>query len=55
MDKFSPANLRLDQSFTEMAGVQKLLLTIPVRKPSPQEFVWVHSRPTTGTISRSST
>src|SRR5260221_9741305 len=45
VDKFSPENLRLDQSFTEMAGVQKLLLTIPVRKPSPQEFVWVHESP----------
>jgi hypothetical protein len=45
VDKFSPENLRLDQSFTEMAGVKKLLLTIPIRKPSPQEFVWVHPSP----------
>ena len=37
-DPFDPANLRLDQSFTETVGVKKLRLTIPVRKPSPQDF-----------------
>jgi len=41
-DPFDPTNLRLSQSFVETAGVKKLLTTIPVRKPSPQEFVRVH-------------
>jgi hypothetical protein len=41
-DPFNPTNLRLSQSFVETAGVKKLLTTIPVRKPSPQEFVRVH-------------
>jgi hypothetical protein len=44
-DPFDPANLRLSQSFTETVGVKKLLTTIPVRKPNPQEFVRVHSSP----------
>ena len=42
LDPFDPANLRLSQSFTETAGVKKLLTTVPVRKPSPQDFVRVH-------------
>src|SRR5262245_23494405 len=41
-DPFDPENLRLDQSFTEAAGVKKLLTTVPVRKPKPQDFVRVH-------------
>jgi hypothetical protein len=44
-DPFNPTNLRLSQSFVETAGVKKLLTTIPVRKPSPQEFVRVQSDP----------
>jgi hypothetical protein len=44
-DPFDPANLRLSQSFAETVGVKKLLLTIPVRKPSPQDFVRVHPDP----------
>lgn len=39
------SKLRLDQNFTETAGVRKLLTTIPVRKPTPQEFVRVNSEP----------
>jgi|SRR5262245_13076880 len=39
---FDPDNLRLSQSFVETAGVKKLLTTVPVRKPSPQDFVRVH-------------
>jgi hypothetical protein len=39
------SQLRLDQNFTETAGVKKLLTTIPVRKPHPQEFVRVHPDP----------
>ncbi len=45
LDPFDPANLRLNQSFTETVGVKKLRLTIPVRKPSPQDFVRVHPNP----------
>ena len=41
-DPFDPAALRLDQSFTEGPAVKKLLTTIPVRKPGPQDFVRVH-------------
>jgi hypothetical protein len=41
-DPFDLANLRLDQSFVESAGVKKLITTVPVRKPNPQDFVRVH-------------
>ena len=41
-DPFDPENLRLDQSFTEATGVKKLLTTVPVWKPKPQDFVRVH-------------
>jgi hypothetical protein len=41
-DPFDLSRLRLDQSFTETAGVKKLLTTVPVRKPNPQDFVRVH-------------
>jgi hypothetical protein len=44
-DPFDLTNLRLDQSFVESAGVRKLLTTIPVRKPNPQDFVRVHPGP----------
>jgi hypothetical protein len=39
---FALENLRLDQNFIETAGVKKLLTTVPVRKPNPQDFVRVH-------------
>jgi hypothetical protein len=45
LDPFHPENLRLSQSFTETAGVKKLLTTVPVRKPSQQDFVRVHPSP----------
>ena len=41
-DPFDLSKLRLDQSFVESAGVKKLLTTMPVRKPNPQDFVRVH-------------
>jgi hypothetical protein len=44
-DPFDLTKLRLDQSFVESAGVKKLLTTVPVRKPSPQDFVRVHPSP----------
>jgi hypothetical protein len=39
---FDPANLRLDQSYTETVGVKKLITTIPVRKPNKQVFFRIH-------------
>ena len=53
VDPFAPENLQLSQSFTEMVGVKKLLTTIPVRKPGPQDFVRVIPAPSIETISRS--
>jgi len=44
-DPFNLENLRLDQSFIETAGVRKLLRTIPVHKPNPQDFVRCHASP----------
>jgi hypothetical protein len=44
-DPFDLANLRLSQAFTETAGVKKLLTTVPVHKPNPQDFVRVRSEP----------
>ena len=41
-DPFDPAALRLPQDFAAAAGVRRLLTTVPVRKPSGQEFVRVH-------------
>jgi hypothetical protein len=35
-------SLRLDQSYVETAGVKKLLKTVPVRRPGPQDFVRTH-------------
>jgi hypothetical protein len=37
-DPFDLTGLRLDPSFVENAGVKKLLTTIPVGKPNPQDF-----------------
>src|SRR5262249_38537555 len=44
-DPFDLSNLRLNQNFSETAGVKKLLKTVPVRKPNPQDFVRVNSDP----------
>ena len=44
-DPFAPENLRLKQSFAETVGVKKLITTMPVRKPSAQDFVRVHPSP----------
>jgi hypothetical protein len=44
-DPFAPEKLRLNQSFTEMVAVKKLLTTVPVRKPHSQDFVRVHPDP----------
>ena len=34
--------LRLSQDFSELAGVKKALLTVPVRKPDRHEFIRIH-------------
>jgi len=44
-DPFDLASLRLNPSFLETAGVKKLLTTVPVKKPSPQDFIRVHPAP----------
>ena len=44
-DPFDLENLRLSQSFAETTGVKKLLKTVPVHKPSAQDFVRVHLSP----------
>jgi hypothetical protein len=44
-NEFALENLRLDQNFIETAGVKRLLTTVPVRKPNPQDFVRVHAHP----------
>jgi hypothetical protein len=41
-DPFDLSKLRLSQDFVETAGVRKLLTTVPVRKPNPQDFIRVH-------------
>ena len=35
-------SLKLSQDFVANAGVKRILQTVPVRKPNPQEFVRVH-------------
>jgi hypothetical protein len=44
-DPFNLDALRLDPSFEKIAGVKKVLSTVPVRKPHDQEWVWVHPEP----------
>jgi hypothetical protein len=39
---FDPARLRLSQRFSKGADVQRAIVTVPVRKPNPQEFFRVH-------------
>ena len=41
-DPFDLAKLRLKQDFCETAGVKRLLNTVPIRRPGPQDFVRVH-------------
>jgi hypothetical protein len=44
-DPFDLEKLRLSQDFVEAAGVKRLITTVPVRKPNPQDFVRVHPAP----------
>ena len=41
-DPFDPARLRLSQDFAASVGVQKVLLTVPCRKPAREWFIRVH-------------
>jgi hypothetical protein len=41
-DPFDPASLRLTQDFSTGAGVKKVVLTIPVRKPEKTWFIRAH-------------
>jgi hypothetical protein len=41
-DPYNLDNFSLSQDFEESAGVQRLLKTVPVRKPSPEWFVRTH-------------
>lgn len=44
-DPFDPDALRLPQDFAGAVGVKKLLITLPVRKPSKEWFVRTHPDP----------
>src|SRR6516162_5321905 len=44
-DPFDLSSLRLSPSFLETAGVKKLITTVPVRKPSKQDFNRVRPEP----------
>jgi hypothetical protein len=44
-DPYDLKRLRLDQSFIETAGVKKLLTTVPVGRPNPQDWIRTHKSP----------
>lgn len=39
---FDPTRLRLSQRFSQGVDIKRALVTVPVRKPNPQEFFRVH-------------
>ena len=41
-DPFDLDQLRLSQNFTDMVGVKRALVTVPVKKPDRQSFIRVH-------------
>jgi hypothetical protein len=41
-DPFDVERLRMSQDFSQVAGVEKLITTIPVRKPANQDYVRTH-------------
>ena len=45
LDPFDPERLKLSQDFASSIGVQKELITVPVRKPSKEWFVQVNPDP----------
>ena len=44
-DAYDVQKLRVDQNFLETTSVKKLLTTVPIRKPAPQDFIRVHPDP----------
>src|SRR5690349_3014656 len=44
-DPFDLASLRLSQDFASAVGVKRLIMTIPVKKPSKEWFVRTHPDP----------
>ena len=42
LDPFDPAQFRIDPNAENAIGVQKVITTIPVRKPSKTDFIRVH-------------
>jgi hypothetical protein len=44
-DPFDPASLRINPADAASLGSQKLLVTVPVRKPHRQEFIRAHNKP----------
>jgi hypothetical protein len=44
-DPFDLAKLRVSQEFLETTNVKKLLTTVPIRKPGPQDFFRIHPSP----------
>lgn len=45
LDPFDPARLRLSQDYAATLGVKKLILTVPVRKPSKEWWIQTHPDP----------
>jgi len=45
LSRFDPRRLRLSQEFDQLAGVTKLITTVPVKKPDLLSFVRVHPDP----------
>ena len=44
-DLFDPAKLRVTGDAFSAIGVEKLLMTVPVRRPNKQEFFRIHPGP----------
>jgi hypothetical protein len=44
-DPFDLSRLRVNPEFVEGSSVKKLLATVPIRKPSNQDFIRVHPSP----------
>jgi hypothetical protein len=44
-EEFDLDSLRLSQDFSASTGVKKILTTVPIRRPDPQEFIRVHPDP----------
>jgi len=44
-DPYAIEKLRVDQNFLETTSVKKLLTTVSIRKPAPQDFIRVHPDP----------